>query len=180
VEVSCTWFQTNRYGSLSHRVERLTFHRFPGRKFTGGESVRVWSFRALWRLSAIRGYNEQVTVKEEFVKKLADLSLPHNVREALQVARARLSTEFNVDRMLLFGSVVRESANDQSDEDLLIVLRDPVDHKVRNRISSIILDINLDYGTNLSELIVDRETWDHGIPSALPIHEIIDEEGVSL
>ena len=110
----------------------------------------------------------------------ADLSLPHNVREALQVARARLSTEFNVDRMLLFGSVVRGPANDQSDEDLLIVLRDPADHQVRNRISSIILDINLDYGTNLSELIVDRETWDHGIPSALPIHKIIDEEGVPL
>jgi predicted nucleotidyltransferase len=121
-----------------------------------------------------------VTFKEEFVKNLADLRLPHNVREALQVARARLSTEFNVDRMLLFGSVVRGTANDQSDEDLLIVLRDPVDHQVRNRISSIILDINLDYGTNLSELIVDRETWDHGIPSALPIHKIIDEEGVSL
>jgi len=89
------------------------------------------------------------------VKNLADLSLPHTVREALQVARARLSTEFNVDRMLLFGSVVRGTADEQSDEDLLIVLRDPVDHQVRNRISSIILDINLDYGTNLSELIVD-------------------------
>jgi hypothetical protein len=43
-----------------------------------------------------------------------------------------------------------------------------------------ILDLNLAYGTNLSELIVDRETWDHGIPSALPIHKIIEEEGVSL
>ena len=49
-----------------------------------------------------------------------------------------------------------------------------------DRISSMILDLNLAYGTNLSELIVDRETWDHGIPSALPIHKIIEEEGVSL
>ena len=114
------------------------------------------------------------------MKKLADLALAQNVRDALRVAQERLNTEFNVDRMMLFGSVVRGTADDQSDEDLLIVLTEPADHQIRNRISSIILDVNLDYGTNLSELIVDRETWDHGIPSALPIHKIIDEEGIPL
>jgi predicted nucleotidyltransferase len=112
------------------------------------------------------------------VKKLADLTLPQNLREALRAARERLSAEFNVDRILLFGSVVRGTAAEGSDEDLLIVLREPADHQIRNRISSIILDVNLAYGTNVSELIVDCETWDHGIPSALPIHTIIEEEGV--
>jgi predicted nucleotidyltransferase len=114
------------------------------------------------------------------VKTLADLTLPQNVRDALRVAQEQLNTEFNVDRMMLFGSVVRGIADEQSDEDLLIVLSAPADHQIRDRISSIILDLNLAYGTNLSELIVDRETWDHGIPSALPIHKIIEEEGVSL
>ena len=114
------------------------------------------------------------------MKKLADLRLPQNVRDALRAAQERLKTEFNVDQMLLFGSVVRGTAVEGSDEDLLIVMREPVGHQTRDRISSIILDVNLDYGTNLSELIVDRETWDHGIPSALPIHAIIDEEGVPL
>ena len=114
------------------------------------------------------------------MKKLADLALAQNVRDALLATRERLNTEFNVDRMLLFGSVVRGSADEESDEDLLIVLREPADHPTRNRISSIILDVNLAYGTNLSELIVDREAWDHGIPSALPIHKVIEEEGVPL
>ncbi|MDP2606554.1 MAG: nucleotidyltransferase domain-containing protein [Deltaproteobacteria bacterium] len=114
------------------------------------------------------------------MKKLADLRLPQNVRDALRAAQERLNTEFNVDRILLFGSVVRGTAGEGSDEDLLIVMREPVAHQTRDRISSIILDVNLDYGTNLSELIVDRETWDHGIPSALPIHKIIEEEGVPL
>jgi predicted nucleotidyltransferase len=113
-----------------------------------------------------------------YVKKLADLTLPQNVRDALRAARERLNAEFDVDRILLFGSVVRGTAAERSDEDLLIVLAEPADHQTRNRISSIILDVNLAYGTNLSELIVDRETWDHGIPSVLPIHEVIEEEGV--
>lgn len=115
-----------------------------------------------------------------FVKKLGDLRLPQNVSDALRAAQERLTKQFNIDRMLLFGSVVRGMAAEGSDEDLLIVLGEPADHQIRDRISSIILDLNLAYGTNLSELIVDRETWDHGIPSALPIHRIIEEEGVSL
>jgi predicted nucleotidyltransferase len=114
------------------------------------------------------------------VKKLGDLRLPQNVSDALRAAQERLTKQFNIDRMLLFGSVVRGMAAEGSDEDLLIILGEPADHQIRDRISSIILDLNLAYGTNLSELIVDRETWDHGIPSALPIHRIIEEEGVSL
>ena len=114
------------------------------------------------------------------MKKLDDLKLPQNVSDALRVAQQRLTKEFNIDRILLFGSVVRGAMVEGSDEDLLIVLKEPADHLIRDRISSIILDLNLAYETNLSELIVDRETWDQGIPSALPIHKIIEEEGVSL
>lgn len=114
------------------------------------------------------------------MKKLADLALAQNVRDALRAVRQRLTKEFRIDRILLFGSVVRGTAAEGSDEDLLIVLSEAADHQTRDRISSIILDLNLAYGTNLSELIVDRETWDQGIPSALPIHRIIEEEGVSL
>jgi len=114
------------------------------------------------------------------MKKFADLALAQNVGDALRAAQERLTREFNIDRILLFGSVVRGTAAEGSDEDLLIILGEPANHLVRDRISSVILDLNLAYGTNLSELIVDRETWDHGIPSALPIHRIIEEEGVSL
>ena len=42
------------------------------------------------------------------------------------------------------------------------------------------MSINLEYGTNLSELIVDQQTWDDGLPSALPIHKAIEEAGIQL
>ena len=114
------------------------------------------------------------------MKKFADLRLPENVREALRVAQERLNKEFNVNRMLLFGSVVRGTADEESDVDLLIVLREPPDHPVRNRISSIILDINLEHDTNLSGLVVDQKAWDEGLVSVLPIHENVEEEGIPL
>lgn len=114
------------------------------------------------------------------MKELTDLQLPEPLRKALQAARDRITTEFSVDRIVLFGSAVRGTSDEESDVDLLIVLREPADHKIRNRISSVILDINLEYDTNLSELIVPRDTWDNGIGSVLPIHQEIEEQGILL
>jgi predicted nucleotidyltransferase len=114
------------------------------------------------------------------MKELADLQLAEPLRKALEAIRGRISAEFGVDRIVLFGSVVRGTADEESDVDLLIVLREPPDHGIRDRISSVILDINLEYDSNLSELIVDRDTWDNGIGSVLPIHQEIEEQGIPL
>ncbi len=114
------------------------------------------------------------------MKRLADLELAQNIRAALQAARDRLHAVPHVDQLVLFGSVVRGTADEESDADLLVILKEPPDHSVRNLISSIILDINLEFGANLSELIVDRATWDYGIPSVLPIRRAVQEEGITL
>ena len=114
------------------------------------------------------------------MKTLLDLYLPQSLGEALQAAQQRITAEFAVDRIVLFGSVVRGEEDEESDVDLLIVLKDPPSHQVRDRITGVILDINLAFDTNFSELIVDRQTWDYGLPSVLPIHQTIEEEGVPL
>jgi predicted nucleotidyltransferase len=114
------------------------------------------------------------------MKTLQDLQLPKNILDALQAVRGRISEEFAVDRIVLFGSVARGQADEESDVDLLIILKDPLSHQVRDHITSIILDINLEYDTYLSELIVDRQTWDTGLLSILPIHQVIEEEGIRL
>jgi predicted nucleotidyltransferase len=111
---------------------------------------------------------------------LHDLQLPKSLRDALQTARDRISAEFAVDRVVLFGSVVRGEADEESDVDLLVVLKGPLEHKIRNRISRIILDINLEYDTNLSSLVVEQQAWDEGLLSVSPIHEEIEEEGIRL
>ena len=114
------------------------------------------------------------------MKALHDLSLPAPLREAIQAVRNRLTAECRVERLMLFGSVVRGEADAESDADLLIVLTEPPTTQVRDRITSLILDINLAYDTNLSELIVDQQTWDAGLHAALPIHVEIEAEGIQL
>jgi predicted nucleotidyltransferase len=114
------------------------------------------------------------------MKGLGDVQLTEQLRHALQAARDRIPAEFNVDRMVFFGSVVRGTADEESDVDLLIVLREPPDHRIRDRISSAILDINLEYDTNLSGLVVDQKAWDEGLLSVLPFHDEVEEQGVRL
>jgi predicted nucleotidyltransferase len=114
------------------------------------------------------------------VKALDDLQLTESLRSALQAMRERITAECRVDRMALFGSVVRGEADEESDVDLLVVLTEWPTHQIRDRITSLFLDVNLEHDTNLSELIVDRETWDRGLPSALPIHTEIEEKGIRL
>lgn len=114
------------------------------------------------------------------MKALYDLHLTQPLQDALLAARDRITAEFAVDSIVLFGSVARGTADQESDVDLLIVLKEQPDHKVRNRISSLLLDINLEYGTNFSGLVVDQKGWDEGLLSVLPIHEEIEREGVRL
>jgi uncharacterized protein len=114
------------------------------------------------------------------MKVLDDLQLPPRLLAALQAARDRIVAEFDVDRMVLFGSIVEGTSDEESDADLLVVLTQYPSLQTRDQITSVILDINLEYDMNLSELMVDRHTWDKGLPSVLPIHEKIEEEGIPL
>jgi len=91
-----------------------------------------------------------------------------------------LAREIRPQKIILFGSYASGSARADSDVDLLVVLKGPSELKIRNRISRMILDVNLKYDTNLSSIVVERQAWDEGPLSVLPIHEEIEEEGIRL
>lgn len=114
------------------------------------------------------------------VKTMRDLLLPAPLRTALREAHERLAEEFRLNRLVLFGSVTQGMEDEESDADLLVVLAARPTHHERDRITSLILDVNLGHGTNISELIVDQHTWDVGLVSVLPIHANIEEEGIRL
>ena len=109
-----------------------------------------------------------------------DLRLSVPLHGAIREARERLASEFHLNRLVLFGSVARGAEDEESDADLLVVLAARPTHHERDRITSLILDVNLGHGTNISELIVDQDTWDTGLVSILPIHANIEEEGIRL
>jgi predicted nucleotidyltransferase len=100
--------------------------------------------------------------------------------DALREIRTRVMERFEVVEFLLYGSAARRDAEYESDLDLMIVVSKPISRFKRHEITDIVFDVNLQYGTNFSTLVVDLETWESGPFSVLPLRDEIIRDGVRL
>lgn len=82
--------------------------------------------------------------------------------------------------MILFGSMVRGEGDDESDVDILVITKKPLNRWERHEITDLVCEINLRYGSNLSTLVVDHKSWERGPVSFLPIKDEIEKEGMLL
>jgi predicted nucleotidyltransferase len=98
--------------------------------------------------------------------------------EALNKIKRRVMARFPVTDFLLYGSAARGEADEESDLDLLIVTSQPLARFERHEITDIVFDVNLQYDTNFSTLVVDQESWETGIISVLPLRDEIMKDGV--
>jgi predicted nucleotidyltransferase len=114
------------------------------------------------------------------MKRLDDISLSPNRLQALDEVRRRLFHEFDVEAILLYGSVARGEADEESDLDLLVLTTKPLTRTARHRITDAVFEVNLHYGTNLSTLVINRSAWEAGPVSVLPIRDEILKDGVPL
>jgi len=119
-------------------------------------------------------------IRRRFMTTVDQIKLAHNQRQALDEIRQRLPDTIDIEAMKLFGSVSRNETDEESDIDLLIITRLPLQRIVRHQITDIVCEINLKYNTNVSTLVVDQESWNTGLFSVLPLREEIIREGVAL
>ena len=99
---------------------------------------------------------------------------------ALEDLKRRITAHFTILEFILFGSVAREDTDKESDLDLLIITDRPLSCELRHQITDIVFEINLEYDTNISTLVVDQASWETGSFSILPIKEEIQKEGFSI
>ena len=93
--------------------------------------------------------------------------------KALREIKTKVMAGFPVVDFVLYGSAVRGEADDESDVDLMIVVSEPITRFKRHEITDIVFDVNLQFGTNFSTLVVDQESWETGIISVLPLRNEI-------
>ena len=108
------------------------------------------------------------------------LSLTKAEKLALKAVVTKLKIHWPGVKVLLFGSKVKGTSDEESDLDLLIMLTCPVTEDIRRQIVHMVFDINLHYESNISVLIISQEEWDNSPLSLLPIHADIEEEGILL
>jgi len=107
-----------------------------------------------------------------------------NLTEAEKLALDRLITDLKADwpstKFKLFGSKATGTFDEESDLDLLIMLPCTVTNEISEQIVYKVSDINYEYETNISPLIVSEDEWQNSPIALLPIHAFVEEEGISL
>ena len=114
------------------------------------------------------------------MNRLDDLALAPNQYQALTELRRRLFDEFDVEAIVMYGSVARGEADEESDLDLLVLTAKPFNRRARHKITDVVFEVNLRYDTNLSSLVIDRPCWETGAISVLPLRDEILKDGIPL
>jgi predicted nucleotidyltransferase len=113
------------------------------------------------------------------VRQLADITLTPNQLQVLEELRRRLRAEFDIEAMILYGSAARGDADEESDQDVLIVTAHPISRPERDKITEAVFELNLRYDTNISTIVVDRERWETGAAVCLLRDEVL-QDGIML
>ena len=100
--------------------------------------------------------------------------------EALLQIKRKVMARFPVVDFVLYGSAARGEADEESGLDLMIVVSEPISRFKRHEITDIVFDVNLQFGTNFSTLVVDQQSWNVGMISVLGLKDEILRDGIRL
>lgn len=113
------------------------------------------------------------------VKSINDISLSSNELDAIRQAVALLKKMFPVVGIRLFGSKARGDSGPESDIDLLVLTEKQLPWRERDHMTDSLYQIQMQHDVVISLLVVPLQEWTSGLVSALPIHDIIEEEGIA-
>ncbi len=103
------------------------------------------------------------------------------LESVLSEVRLRLQAVFGLqlDRLILFGSRARGDAEPDSDIDVMIILKDPVDDGGvdRDRYMKVAADLSLEFDTVIIPFLTDAHTY---ASSDFSIYRNIRREGVAI
>lgn len=114
------------------------------------------------------------------MKHLDKIPITPKQLQALSEIKRRLVEMFDIKAFILYGSVARGQADEESDVDLLIVTSKTLTRFERHEITNVVFEANLQYDTTFSTLVVDLKSWETGIISVLPVRDEIIRDGIQV
>ena len=112
--------------------------------------------------------------------ELKDVLHDDGIRAALDELTGELRKQFDIHRVVLFGSYARGDWDEESDVDLLVITGSKLSRRERHKITDIVFKVNLEHDTNFSSLVVDRHSWEQGFYPLLTLHEDVEKDGVAV
>ncbi|MCX6383174.1 MAG: nucleotidyltransferase domain-containing protein [Actinobacteria bacterium] len=112
------------------------------------------------------------------MKYLGHLNLKENEKKALLELKKELFKNFLVAEIILYGSKARGDFDEESDMDILIILKNKVDDNIREKVFSMSFKIEIKYDVIFGILVEPEDFWSSPLAEAMPIHCNINREGV--
>lgn len=106
--------------------------------------------------------------------------LAANERAAVEQLKQKLSRDFGLAKLILFGSKARGDSHRESDLDVLIVLRDEFDWRTKHAIFDVCFDIGLEHDVVFQPVVLSRARYDDPLTKATPLCQNVAEEGVAI
>jgi predicted nucleotidyltransferase len=110
------------------------------------------------------------------IQKLLD----KNQLSAVELFKDKVSQEYDIANIIVYGSTTQRKTEEGSDLDILVVTKKMLAHRDRHEIQNIATKINWHYDTNISATIVDEYNWEQGLYSLMLIKDEVLRNGVSV
>ena len=85
----------------------------------------------------------------------------------------------NISMIILYGSVARNEAADESDIDIAIILKNQIDHKTKQQFFRWVADLDMRYDRVFSIVDIQEDNMEKW-GNVLPFYQNIREEGIIL
>lgn len=81
--------------------------------------------------------------------------------------------------IIVYGSVARDTYTEESDVDVAIILKSPLDAKSEDKLSDFVVDLNLKYDKVFSVIDIEEDTFEKW-GTVSPFYRNVKKEGIVL
>ncbi len=163
--------------ALYLKINEKTIYKLAKKKELPGIKIGgMWRFKKEAVDSWLVDFSKKIEATK--MKNSGNLNLKDNEKKALLELKKILFKSFSVAEIILYGSKVRGDFDEESDMDILIILKNKVDDNIREKIFSMSFKIEIKYDVIFGILVETEDFWSSPLAGAMPIHSNISREGV--